>query len=118
MATGNSIGASVSKGKDPLLLGTPIGSSICELSVRSRIAPAVLGLNSVVACDGLASRGENLSSDSSITEFDNEMIDEMLLETEWPGRIVMLEVSLDTNERGLGMNSRVSENPTRLNDLR
>jgi hypothetical protein len=42
-----------------------------------------------------------------------EMTDEILPETEWPGRaVVVLEVSLETSDTGLGMYSRVSENPT------
>jgi hypothetical protein len=42
-----------------------------------------------------------------------EMTDEMLPETEWPGRAVaVLEVSVETRDRGLGMYSRVSEKPT------
>lgn len=43
-----------------------------------------------------------------------ETMEEMLPETEWPGRAVAtLEVSLETMETGRGMNSSVSENPTR-----
>jgi hypothetical protein len=42
------------------------------------------------------------------------MMDEMLPETECPGRaVIVLDVSLETSESGLGMNSSVSENPTR-----
>lgn len=42
-----------------------------------------------------------------------EMTDEMLPEAECPGRAVtVLDVSLETRERGLGMNSSVSEKPT------
>jgi hypothetical protein len=42
-----------------------------------------------------------------------EMTDEILPETEWPGRaVIVLEVSLETRDTGLGMYSRVSENPT------
>jgi hypothetical protein len=41
--------------------------------------------------------------------------EERLFETEWPGRtVVVLEASLDTSDRGRGMNSIVSENPTRV----
>lgn len=41
-------------------------------------------------------------------------MDEILPETACPGRAVMvLEVSLETNDKGRGMNSRVSEKPTR-----
>lgn len=55
-----------------------------------------------------------------MTEFEAEIMDDMLPETEWPGlTVTVLEVSLDTNESGRGMNSRVSENPTLplLNDF-
>lgn len=41
--------------------------------------------------------------------------DERLFETEWPGRIVVvLDASLDTKDKGRGINSIVSENPTRF----
>lgn len=44
-----------------------------------------------------------------------DITDEMLPETECPGRAVtVLEVSLDTRDNGRGMNSKVSENPTLL----
>lgn len=37
----------------------------------------------------------------------------MLPDTEWPGRaVIVLDVSLETTERGLGMYSSVSEKPT------
>jgi hypothetical protein len=39
------------------------------------------------------------------------MTDEMLPDTEWPGRTV-LDVSVETTDSGLGMYSKVSENPT------
>lgn len=43
------------------------------------------------------------------------MTEDMLPETECPGRAVtVLEVSLETRDRGRGMNSRVSEKPTLL----
>jgi hypothetical protein len=43
------------------------------------------------------------------------MRDERLFETEWPGRIVVvLDASLDTKDKGRGMNSTVSEKPTRF----
>jgi hypothetical protein len=42
-----------------------------------------------------------------------EMTEEMLPEREWPGlAVTVLDVSVDTSDSGLGMNSRVSENPT------
>jgi hypothetical protein len=48
-----------------------------------------------------------------VIEFAREITEEMLPDVECPGRAVaVLEVSLETRERGLGMNSSVSENPT------
>ena len=42
-----------------------------------------------------------------------EMTEEMLPEREWPGlAVTVLDVSVDTNDSGLGIYSRVSENPT------
>jgi hypothetical protein len=42
-----------------------------------------------------------------------EMTEEMLPEREWPGlAVTVLDVSVDTSDSGLGMYSRVSENPT------
>jgi hypothetical protein len=50
---------------------------------------------------------------SRMLGFEREITDEMLPDTEWSGRAVaVLEVSLETRERGLGMYSRVSEKPT------
>lgn len=73
----------------------------------------MLGLESEPVCVGVASRASGLSSFSKITEFEAEIMDEMLLETECPGlTVTVLEVSLDTSESGLGINSRVSEKPT------
>ena len=44
-----------------------------------------------------------------------DMREERLFETEWPGRIVIvLDASLDTKDKGRGMNSTVSEKPTRF----
>lgn len=43
------------------------------------------------------------------------MSDERLFETEWPGRIVVvLDASLETRDKGRGINSTVSEKPTRF----
>jgi hypothetical protein len=43
------------------------------------------------------------------------MREERLFETEWPGRIVVvLDASLDTKDKGRGINSTVSEKPTRF----
>lgn len=42
------------------------------------------------------------------------MSDDMLPVTEWPGlAVIVLDVSLETRDKGLGMNSKVSEKPTR-----
>jgi hypothetical protein len=44
-----------------------------------------------------------------------DMREERLFETEWPGRIVVvLDASLDTKDKGRGINSTVSEKPTRF----
>lgn len=42
-----------------------------------------------------------------------ETMDDKLPETEWPCLVMVLEDSLVANERGRGMNSNVSEKPTR-----
>jgi len=71
-------------------------------------APAVLGRLS------LSSRAEVPELQNGVTSrsaLDMEITDEMLPETEWPGRTV-LEVSVETRDSGLGMYSNVSENPT------
>ena len=75
------------------------------------MAPAVLGLESLMFGVGLLERGIGLSRPLGDVA---DMIEEMLPDRECPGRVVaVLEVSLDTSDSGLGMNSRVSENPTR-----
>jgi len=52
-------------------------------------------------------------SRSAMVELFREMMEEMLPDTEWPGRaVIVLDVSLETSDKGLGMNSRVSEKPT------
>jgi hypothetical protein len=61
--------------------------------------------------------GADIGGDASLSrlfEIVSEMSDVMLPEAECDGRIVLavLAVSLDTRERGRGMNSSVSENPT------
>ncbi len=90
----------------------PVDSSTLLLCVRSMTAPAVLGLDSGLERDGLRTSGE-AGSLSAIVELANEMIDEMLPETECPGRAVtVLDVSLEMRDSGLGINSRVSEKPT------
>lgn len=84
--------------------------------VRSRIAPAVLGLESVgsrveVRLNVMHSTGAGLLRPLGDAP---DTIEEMLPDSECPGRAVtVLEVSLETKDRGLGMNSKVSENPTR-----
>jgi hypothetical protein len=81
-------------------------------AVRSRMAPAVLGLESIMSFVGLLDKGAGLSrplGDAADT------IEEMLPESECPGRAVaMLDVSLDTMDKGRGMNSSLSEKPTLL----
>lgn len=43
-----------------------------------------------------------------------DAIEDILLETECPWRmVIVLEASLETKDNGRGMNSTVSENPTR-----
>lgn len=92
--------------------GDFVGPSGRGLSDRSRIAPAVLGLGSVELRDGLGLRAY-ISVRSLLVVLVREMRDEMLPESECPGLAVMvLDVSLDTKDKGLGMNSSVSENPT------
>lgn len=87
-------------------------SSSFSVGTRSRTAPAVLGRESVVR--EAFRLWEAAGSLSAIVELLNEIMDEMLPETEWPIRAVtVLEVSLETNDNGLGMNSKVSEKPTR-----
>lgn len=76
------------------------------------MAPAVLGRDSSFEDAGLDWSGE-LQSRSAEVECPSEISDEMLPDVECPGRAVaVLEVSFETRERGLGMNSSVSENPT------
>jgi len=85
---------------------------VLEISwVRSRIAPAVLGLESVSSRVDVRESGTGLSLPLGDAA---ETIEEMLPETECPGRAVtVLDVSLETRDSGLGINSSVSENPTR-----
>jgi hypothetical protein len=48
-----------------------------------------------------------------------DTIEERLPETECPGRTVtVLDVSFETKDKGRGMNSRVSEKPTRVRGAR
>jgi len=100
------------QGMDPRRRGgTEESTPSWLLCVRSRTAPAVLGRDSFSLRLALNPRGE-LRSRSGL---ESEITDEMLPERECPGRAVtVLEVSLETSDRGLGMNSRVSEKPTLL----
>jgi hypothetical protein len=60
---------------------------------------------------GLRDKGAGLSRPPGDAA---DTIEEMLPETECPGRAVAtLDVSLDTIDKGRGMNSKVSEKPTR-----
>lgn len=84
--------------------------------VRSRIAPAVLGLESVGSRVEVRDRGTPSTRAGLLRPLGDaaDTIEEMLPDRECPGRTVtVLEVSLETRDKGLGMNSRVSENPTR-----
>ena len=73
----------------------------------------MLGRGSCATRVEFLARGD-VGSLSAIVELDNEMSEDMLPDTEWPGRTVMvLDVSLETRESGRGMNSTCSENPTR-----
>jgi len=69
----------------------------------------VLGRSSSALADAVSSRvGIN-----SLSPVLREIKDEMLPDTECPGRAVtVLDVSLETRDNGLGMYSNVSENPT------
>lgn len=98
------------QGIDPRRRGdTGESSSSWLLCVRSRTAPAVLGRVSFILRLALKPSGE-LRSRSGLV---SEITDEMLPESECPGRAVtVLEVSFETSDRGRGMNSRVSEKPT------
>jgi hypothetical protein len=96
---------------DPLLLGDGRGCSCSSVWVRSRIAPAVLGRESFNFGVELKPTGEWNSRSGLVTD----ITDDMLPETECPGRAVtVLDVSLDTKDNGRGMNSKVSEKPTRF----
>jgi len=88
-----------------------------SLRVCSSTAPAVLGRDSSRSLVGLRDRGEGLPLPAGSPGELNDMSEDMLPVTEWPGfAVIVLEVSLDTNDRGLGINSRVSEKPTLVLD--
>lgn len=99
------------------LLGdnTLSSSSAARGGRLSRITPAVLGRDSVMSRVRLLSVacccwGRSRSNGAGV---DADTMEEMLPETECPGRAVMvLEVSLETRDNGRGINSTVSENPT------
>ena len=89
-------------------------SVTCGVWLRSRTAPAVLGREPFL----LFGSGELTPlvgvSRPAVGVLVTETIEETLPDTEWPGRTVaVLPVSVDTIDRGRGMNSRVSEKPTR-----
>lgn len=78
--------------------------------VRSRIAPAVLGRGSSRSRVGLREIVGGLSLPLKEVA---DTIEVMLPETPWPGlAVIVLDVSVETRDKGLGMNSSVSENPT------
>jgi len=84
------------------------------LGMFSRTAPAVLGREKDFGAD-VTEPSRLPDSRSTTTAPPREMMEEMLFVAECPpGRIVayVLVVSVDTSDRGRGMNSRVSENPT------
>lgn len=82
-----------------------------ELCMPSRMAPAVLGLESAMSRVGLRDSGAGLSLPLGEAP---DIMEDRLSDTEWPGRAVaVLEVSLETMDSGRGMYSKVSENPTR-----
>lgn len=75
------------------------------------MAPAVLGRLSLRLGAGMEPEGWL----GSLSACETEMTDEMLPESECPGRAVtVLEVSVDTIDNGLGIYSSVSEKPTLL----
>lgn len=109
---GSAGGSAPRKGMDPLLFGdrrARFSSSSWVVKTRSRTAPAVLGRLSLNLGVELNPNGEF----SSRSPVESDMREEILPETEWPGRAVaVLEASLETRESGRGMYSSVSENPT------
>lgn len=90
--------------------GSPL--STWRLGVLSSTAPAVLGRESFIVRE-LGEPIRIACSRSPIARF-VETIDDILPETLWLGRtVIVLDVSVETKESGRGMNSSVSENPTR-----
>lgn len=84
------------------------------LGMFSRTAPAVLGREKDFGAD-VTEPIRLPDSRSTTTAPPKEMMEEMLFVAECPpGRIVayVLVVSVEISDRGRGMNSRVSENPT------
>lgn len=91
--------------------GSP--SSVWIVCVRSKIAPAVLGRDPLFLLEAGESGAVGVSRSGPL-EFVMEAIDETLPEPECPGRTVtVLPVSVEITDSGRGINSRVSENPTR-----
>jgi hypothetical protein len=82
--------------------------------IRSSTAPAVVGLISELPREKWRLIGDEVTFRSAVVELVREIIEETLPEREWLGRAVaVLLVSLETKESGRGINSSVSENPTR-----
>lgn len=80
--------------------------------VFSRTALAVLGLELETSREVLLGSVE-VGLSYPLGEAADTMED-MLSDTAWPGRaVVVLEASLETRDKGRGMNSSVSEKPTR-----
>lgn len=94
-----------------LLGDTAPSVATLTLEVRSNTAPAVLG-RELTFVRGIELPMMAAESRSRYVEFATDTMDEMLPDTEWPGRTV-LAVSVETRDNGRGINSSVSENPTR-----
>jgi hypothetical protein len=97
---------SVSKGLERCLRGLGRSGVGDVVRLPSSLAAAVLGRVSGDLGRCFFSFGGGLDPDT---------IEDKLPETEWPpGRMVVPELSLETRERGLGINCMSSENPTRV----
>lgn len=84
------------------------------LRACSSTAPAVLGRESSRSLVGLRDKGAGLPLPVGSPGELREINEDMLPVTECPGfAVIVLEVSLETKDKGRGMNSKVSEKPTR-----
>lgn len=85
---------------------------VLAFATDSKMAPAVDGRDSPSSLVGLRESGA-AGAYSSVKET-GETTEEMLSDMPCPGRAVtVLDVSLDTSDSGRGINSSVSEKPTR-----